>query len=87
MLYHYANLFFRHLQIVATSALLNLERLAARGGRGTRLSAGEICTSIRYLTGFRGHVKVAWKKEGPFSTFGSLDQKTLRYFHLSKHTC
>jgi len=35
-------------QTIATSALLNLERLAARGRRGTRLSAGEICTAIRY---------------------------------------
>lgn len=46
----------------------------------------EICTSIRYLTRFLGHVKVAWKKEGPFSALESLDQKTIRDSHLSKHT-
>jgi hypothetical protein len=40
LLYHRVNLSFRHYQIMATSALLNLERLAARGRRGTRLSAG-----------------------------------------------
>lgn len=73
-------------EIVATSALLNLERLAARGRRGTRLSAGEICTSIKYLTRFGDHVKVAWEKEGPSSALGSLDQKTFCDFHLSRHT-
>jgi hypothetical protein len=40
LLYHHVNLSFRHLQTIATSALLNLERSAARGRRGTRLSAG-----------------------------------------------
>ena len=76
-LYHRANLSICLFCTIATSALLNLERLTARGRRGTRLSAGEICTAMSYSNKVSRPRKSSVEKGGAVQRTRALHPKVL----------